>query len=273
MPLKRAGKGDAKAIDRLKRLGYAGVEERFTIAVAEKGIEGAAERWLKSKLAMPVEEMLKINADEVVVLKDHPMLAISREAETDLSRKLIEILHTFHQSNPLLPGIPKQELRSKLHYVPAETFQAVLDRAVAQQKVQVLKDVVAVSGRQVSLSSQEELLTSGVESALARSGLEFDGFEKIGTELKQSAEQTKRLIYLLVRQGKAVKVTDDYFLHPRVWNELKEKIRALKSTRKGFSVPDFKTIFGVSRKYAIPLLELLDREGITRRSGNERIIL
>ena len=80
-------------------------------------------------------------------------------------------------------------------------------------------------------------------------------------------------MYLLVRQGKAIKVTEDYFLHPRIWDELKQKIRALKSTRQNFSVADFKTRFGVSRKYAIPLLELLDREGVTRRSGNERIII
>ena len=273
MPLKRAGKGDLNASERLKRLEHAGLEERFAIAVSEKGLAGAGEPWLKTKLAIPVVEMLNIRTDAAVVLKEHPLLAISKEAEADLTRRLLETLHAFHESHPLLPGIPKQELRSKLRFVPTEIFQAALDRAVSQTKLQILKDVVAVSGRQVSLSSQEELLTSGVESALARSGLEFTGFEKIGEELKQRPEQTKKLMYLLVRQGKAIKVTEDYFLHPRIWDELKQKIRALKSTRQNFSVADFKTRFGVSRKYAIPLLELLDREGVTRRSGNERIII
>lgn len=70
-----------------------------------------------------------------------------------------------------------------------------------------------------------------------------------------------------------MKIDEDYFLHRKTWEELKQKIRALKATQKSFSVPDFKTLFGVTRKYAIPLLERLDREGVTRRSGNERIII
>jgi selenocysteine-specific elongation factor len=78
---------------------------------------------------------------------------------------------------------------------------------------------------------------------------------------------------LLIRQGKVVKVADDFFMHRRTLDEIKSKIRGLKAVQKTFSVADFKTQFGVTRKYAIPLLELLDREGITRRTGNERIII
>jgi selenocysteine-specific elongation factor len=91
--------------------------------------------------------------------------------------------------------------------------------------------------------------------------------------MKQPVEKTRGLLYLLVREQKAVKIADDYFLHKNAWEHLKEKIRSLKTTQKTFSVPDFKALFGITRKFAIPLLENLDREGITRRAGNERIIL
>ena len=91
--------------------------------------------------------------------------------------------------------------------------------------------------------------------------------------MNEPVEKTRNILYLLVREQKAIKIADDYFLHKLAWTELKEKMRELKNNRKTFSVPDFKALFGISRKFAIPLLESLDREGITRRSGNERIIL
>jgi selenocysteine-specific elongation factor len=68
-------------------------------------------------------------------------------------------------------------------------------------------------------------------------------------------------------------VADDFFMHRKTLDDIKIKIQELKAAQKTFSVADFKTRFGVTRKYAIPLLELLDREGVTRRMGNERIII
>jgi selenocysteine-specific elongation factor len=274
MPTKRVAKGDSTAFERLKKLEHASTEERCAIAVAEKGLTGADEVWLKAKLALPVSEILKLQTDEIVILNDQPLLAISKYHEGLLFQKIVDAVTSFHQSNPLLPGIPKEELLSKfLSFVPVETFLAILERGISVKKIQLVKGIVAVFGRKVSLSSEEEELASRTEDFLLRIGLEFPGFDKIAEELKQRPEETKKLIYLLVRQGKVIKIAEDYFLHPNNWDELKQRIRGLKSARKTFTVPDFKTFFGITRKYAIPLLEQLDREGVTRRSGNERIIL
>jgi selenocysteine-specific elongation factor len=180
----------------------------------------------------------------------------------------------FHEKNPLQFGIPKEELRSKfLKTVPVVVFAAILDRAVEQKELQILKDLVASFGRKVSLDESQEALASRIEEFLSRSGVGTPGLEDLARQMKEPVEKTRGILYLLVRQQKAVKIAEDYFLHTRTWQELKEKIRNLKSSRKTFSVPDFKALFGISRKFAIPLLENLDREGITRRTGNERIIL
>src|SRR3972149_2415779 len=155
-----------------------------------------------------------------------------------------EALTSFHRRNPLLPGLTKQELHTRfLAPVPAEVFEAILQRAISRMLLQIRKEVVSLHG-----------------------------FELLAKELHLSPEKAKQILYMLVRQGKAIKIAEDYFLHQRTWTELKEKIRALKPRQRTFSVTDFKALLGVSRKYAIPLLEHLDREGITRRSGNERII-
>jgi selenocysteine-specific elongation factor len=272
--LKRVSRNDAHAGERLAALERAKIEERFSIAVTQKGIRGADETYLKAKLAMHSQEILKINLPDMSILREHPLLVIKKEDQADLLKKMLAVLGDFHQSNPLLPGIPKQELHSRFFpKVPEETFFAIVDHAVQQGKLQAQKEFIVQPGRRVTLTNEQESAANHAEKFLAQAGLEFPGLDAFAKELKLDRESATKILYVLVRQGKVFKIAEDYFLHKSTWEDVKNKIRARKTTQRTFSVPDFKTVFGLSRKYAIPLLEQLDREGVTRRSGNERIIL
>jgi selenocysteine-specific elongation factor len=274
LPRKRIRPGNAAAFDLIRKLQEATIETRFEMAVASREIEGAGETFLRARLAVDRETLNSLRSDEVVILRQHPLLCISSRAETRIRKRMREVVSAFHEKNPLLPGIPKEELRTRfLAAVPPDVFSAILDRAVAAQELQIQKDAVAAAGRREGLNAADEQIASRVEQALRKAGLEFPGFEAVAKASGRTADETKKMIYVLVRQGRAIKLTDDYFLDRPLWDDLKSRIRALKGVQKTFSVPDFKERFGVSRKYAIPLLEQLDREGITRRSGNERIII
>jgi selenocysteine-specific elongation factor len=76
---------------------------------------------------------------------------------------------------------------------------------------------------------------------------------------------------LLFREGRLVRISEDLVFHSTATTALKETIASRKGQR--FSVTDFKTWTGISRKYAIPLLEWLDRERVTRRDGDSRLVL
>ncbi|MCI0412165.1 selenocysteine-specific translation elongation factor [bacterium] len=274
LPLRRVSAGDASAIERLRILEKGNPEDRLAIAVQMKSMSGADERYLKAKMGMPPQEFAQLHEESVVLLRKNPYLAINRKFELDLTRKMTDTVKSFHEKNPLQFGIPKEELRSRfLKTVPAEVFAAILDRAIDQKLFQIQKDLIAMFGRKVALDQQQESLASRIEEYLQRFGLGTPGLDELAKELKEPIEKTRSLLYLLVREQKAVKIADDYFLHKLAWEDLKQKIRNLKTTQKTFSVPDFKALFGITRKFAIPLLENLDREGITRRAGNERIIL
>ncbi len=273
-PLRRISAGDSKAIERLRALETGNPKDRLAIAVQMKGLAGAEEQYLKAKMGMPVDEILQMDEPSVTHLKNHPLLAVHHDFEKDLIRKMSAAVKTFHEKNPLQFGISKEELRSKFtKTVPSEVFFGILEGAIEQKELQIQKDLVAVYGRKVALDQHQEALALRIEEFLNRSGLDTPGLEDLSRQLKEPQEKTRGILYLLVREHKAVKIADDYFLHARAWDELKQKIRSLKASRKTFSVPDFKALFGISRKFAIPLLESLDREGVTRRSGNERIIL
>ena len=83
--------------------------------------------------------------------------------------------------------------------------------------------------------------------------------------------RTRSLLQLMLRDGRLVKIAADLIYH----REAITNLRQVLSSRKGqhFNVADFKDWTGVSRKYAIPLLEFLDRERLTRRDGDRRLIL
>jgi selenocysteine-specific elongation factor len=273
-PLKRRKSGDPQALKTLQSLDQASVSDRLAIAVGERGEKGATEAHLVAKTGLRPEEIRAAGLQDGIILRNAPLLVMSIEAEQKILSGLQSKVAAFHRQNPLLPGIPKEELRSKyFSHVPPEVFQFLLLRARDKNLLQFEKDVVSQTGRIVALTSQEMTLAGRVEEVLNAKGLEFPGFVEIGLQLKERPEKIKEMLYLLVRQGKVVKVSDDYFVKKAHWEKLKQRIAALKAQQRTFSVPDFKSKFGVTRKYAIPLLERLDQEGITRRSGNERIIL
>ncbi len=278
MPSGRIRRNDLQILHRLQELEHASLDRRFAIAVAQRELHGAGEAFLKSKLALAPAQLRSLRkedeGDEVVFLRSSPVLVISRKSELDMVRLMEDTVRLFHDQNPLLPGISKEELRTRLpREVLPDVFSSVLERACSSKRLQMEKESVSIFGRAVSLNQEQESVAALAEDFLLRTGLMSPGFDLIAREIQKDPGSAKKILYLLVRQGRLVKIADDYILHRRSWEELKERIRSLKSKKTTLSIPDFKTLFGISRKFAIPLLEQLDREGITRRSGNERIIL
>ena len=92
-------------------------------------------------------------------------------------------------------------------------------------------------------------------------------------ELKVDKARAQKIVTLLLRDKTLVKITDDLVFHGKALEILKDMIARYKTKSPKINVTQFKDLTGVSRKYAIPLLEYLDREHVTRRVGDERIIL
>lgn len=274
LPIKRINRGDRQAHERLQEFESGNNSERLRIILEQKGIHGADEKYLKARMALRPQNILELGSDAILILRQRPLLMMAASAAKSFLEKLRLTLQSFHQKNPLLPGFPKEELRSRLlPNISQELYQAMMEYAVSSGIVQVQKDAVALAGQKPSLSVEDEALANLVDEKIFETGIEFPGISGLAAAVQQRPETVTKITYLLVRQGKVIKVSDDFFVHRKKWEEIKSQIRALKSVQKTFSVADFKARFGVTRKYAIPLLELLDREGVTRRSGNERIIL
>lgn len=189
-----------------------------------------------------------------------------------LQAKLASIentLRAFHQNKPLAPGMPKEDLRAKeLPRAPAFLLDALLSRApsIAQDG-----DTVRLATHKVVLKEEEEKASETIEKLFLEAGL---AVPPVNEALKKSGLEPARartLLQMLLRQKKLVRIGDDLVFHRAALETLRSNLAPHKGER--LTVPQFKDLAGVSRKYAIPLLEYLDRERLTRREGDTRLVL
>jgi len=183
--------------------------------------------------------------------------------------KLVDAVRAFHAENPLSAGIAKQELRARLMpRVPPFLWDALLAAAAG---IAVEGETVRLRAHTVVLQEDEEQARAAIERAFATAGLAApamaEALAKSGVEIKRA----RTLLEILVRQKRLLRINQDLVFHATAIERLRQILAARRSQR--FGIAEFKEWTGISRKYAIPLLEYLDRERITRREGDQRLIL
>jgi selenocysteine-specific elongation factor len=180
----------------------------------------------------------------------------------------------FHRANPLLPGISKQDLLGKVKDSGAAVFGTALDDLVKARKVTVTGDVVQSAGRELVLTGDEAKAKALIEREFENAGLTVPGFAAILEKLPVDSKRAEKLLQILLREKVLVKVASDLIFHGSALIRLKEMLASYKKQRgEQLPITAFKELTGVSRKYAIPLLEHLDRERVTRRVGDLRVII
>ena len=191
---------------------------------------------------------------------------------TALLQSTLDIVAEFHTRNPLEPGISKERLRERLNSEPA-IFDHVLQMLTSQRKIEVAAEMVRLPGRGVMMKDEEAQSKKQIEAAFATAGLKVPALPEVLAGLKVDKNRAQKLVTLLLREKILVKISEDLVFHRTALDELRQQIVAQKAKSSKMDVALFKEMTGVSRKYAIPLLEYLDRERVTKRAGDTRVIL
>jgi selenocysteine-specific elongation factor len=183
--------------------------------------------------------------------------------------RLTRAVRDFHATNPLLPGIAKQDLRAR-ELAGAPPF--LIDALLAEAKDLVVEgEAVRTRSHRVTLKQDEEQARAAIERAFEQAGLAVPAVTEVLAKSGVEAARARTLLAILLRERRLARINDELVFHASAIGRLRELLAARKSQR--FNVAAFKEWTGVSRKYAIPLLEYLDREHVTRREGDERLVL
>ena len=132
-------------------------------------------------------------------------------------------------------------------------------------------DIVRLASHRVSLKSDESEATQKIEALFREAGLAVPSTTEVLSKSSVGPGRARPLLQILLKDRKLIKINEELVFHASAIDALRGILAKRMGTK--FSVADFKTWTGVSRKYAIPLLEFLDREHVTRREGDSRIVL
>jgi selenocysteine-specific elongation factor len=212
----------------------------------------------------------KLVSDRMVT-KHGDLLVSTQEFQSALAT-LSRLVAEFHKRDTLSSGLSKEELRDQARLSSA-VFSSALEHAIKQQKLAIAGDLVHLPGRGVVMKGDESESRNIIEQAFASAGLKVPALKDVLAGLKIDKARAQKIVTLLLREKTLVKISDDLVFHQSALADLRKAIATQKSRSPKIDVGTFKDLIGVSRKYAIPLLEYLDRERITRREGDQRTIL
>jgi selenocysteine-specific elongation factor len=253
-----SGNAEAMLKARIARRHHTGTS--MSGLVAETG-------WTREAIELQMARAVKMS--EVVRSGELFLHAPALEA---LKSSIVSTVAGFHKKNPLVGGISKEELRAHVDSTP-EVFEAVAAALVREKKLEVIGDLVRLPGHGVLMKDEEAESKKKIEDAFASAGLQVPALHEVLAGLKIDKVRAQKIVTLLLRDKVLIKISDELVFHRTALQELRRQLAAYKTKSPKIDVAKFKELTGVSRKYAIPLLEYLDREHVTKRVGDAREIL
>jgi selenocysteine-specific elongation factor len=229
--------------------------------------------WLEKEIREAVQKLA--TSERLKIVANDPLAVVARRAFEEVSAKISATMEKFHKDNPLLPGLAREDLRASLgRRMNAETFRAALEELAAKKKIELHGELVRRAGAEIALQPEEARAKEQIEKEFSSAGLAVPSVKEVLAKLSVESKRAEKLLKILLREKMLIRVTPELIFHRDALAQLRDQLLVHKRMKgERISVPAFKELTGITRKYAIPLLEYLDRERVTRRAGDERVIL
>jgi selenocysteine-specific elongation factor len=253
----------AAAVQRLRALDGADLRHRLALYAAESGAGLALSEAVARTGVLPAQLMAAAQSAGLVALRAKEPLLVPTARIDEAAAKLALQLAAFHHRNPLAPGLPRTSAE-----LPATLLDAVL---AASSDIVAAGELLRLESFRVHLQSDENEALRKIESLFRAGGLAAPGEAEALANCGLDEQRARPILQLLLKQGTLVRISPELIYHAAALERLKQLLEAHRG--QSFSVPEFKDWTGISRKYAIPLLEFLDRIRLTRRVGDRRVVL
>ena len=265
-----------KEVDWSLLLAFSGDETDMLAALCrKKGTSGLHEREIMEFCDLSEERLLhwgeKLEAEnKVKILSFSPLHLISRESFDHLGEKILAYLEQSHEKQPAQNGVLFEKVKMRFG-VSDRVLRLAVKTLEKAGKMRQAGQRLVLPSHEVALSPQEEKILQKLEEMCYRGEFKSVSLEEVRGQFRLSRERLEKLLSLLTERKKIIQGPEGLFIHSLWLDDIIGRVRALE--KKEMTVGEFKTLTGLSRKYAIPLLELLDQMGVTRRRGSVREIL
>lgn len=268
---------DKKYIESKRLKGLAGsIEDMLLVLLRIKGIKGLREKEMVDFIGfMPADLPHLLTELElkglIKILGWQPFLLISRESLNFLVEQILAFLKRYHQKHPEALGVPADKIRKRFH-LPRLVLSLALGQLKKEKKI-IIHDhgQVSLSFDEIPLTEEELKILAQLEEMCYRGEFRRVSFDELKKRFRLSHRALEKLLAHLVARKKIFQSANGFYLHSHWLEEIINRLR--QSGKRELTIAEFKAMTGLSRKYAIPLLELLDKMGVTRRKGSSREIL
>ena len=183
-----------------------------------------------------------------------------------------ETLAQFHRAMPLRPGMSREELRGRAGAADERVFGHLLSTLEGEGTVKAERDKVWLATHEVRLTPEQQKIVDRVEAEFLGAAAAPPSPEEAMARAGQPGDEEHELFQVLVEARKLVRVKESLFFHASALESIQDKLVAMLRERKEIGPADIKDLLGISRKYAIPLLEFFDGRRITTRVGERRVL-
>ncbi len=240
----------------------------------------------KGKLGLHQKEILSISSfsrkallhygleleeeGQVRILSFSPLWLLFKPSFDFICQKILAFIENYHRQHPKEEGLSISNLKRRFD-LPVQILSLAINRLVKEKKIRTKNRIVALFDFRPTLSLAEKRILQQLEEMCFQGKLRSFSWRELGRKFHLTPSQLNRLLSYLTENKKIVQSKDGFIVHSYWLDEIISRLR--QSGKRELSVADFKKLTGLSRKYAIPLLELLDELGITKRKGASRQII
>ncbi len=241
----------------------------------EAGVKASLLRFKVSAFGASWEKLLAELSREIVrVSGEDEEILVSRKAFEAFKREILEALSKFHERFPLKPGLTKEELRARVsNRASLRVFEAALAELVSEGQLVGEKEFLRLATHRPVLPEEAEALKGEIEGLFLRAGFTPPDPEEALSRFRDRPRLALDMFEVLVQEGILVRLSEKLYFHREVLERARKLAVDYLKKHGEMGVGDFRKLTGgASRKYLIPLLEYLDREKVTIRVGDKRIL-
>lgn len=211
-------------------------------------------------------------AKDVIAIKGDKMYYVSEPGMKALETRIVTAVNDYHAANPLENGISKETVKSKyLRRVDPKASGGLLAEMVNRGLIKMQGDIV-VGANQEPGGGEQEKMKNAFEEQFKTKQLAPPSVFELSEDFRLTPKEAQTIIAALKKDNKLYQIADGIMMHTEVLKNVEDRARELLAGGGRVTVSEFKDAIGTSRKYAVPLLEYLDRQKITKRDGDYRVL-
>jgi selenocysteine-specific elongation factor len=265
-------------LEDLTTLEQASIPQSIEFFIKKAGVKGMDLKAILGRTNLEptlISQTLEVlnHDNKILILDKANHRAIHKSIYNELQKNIIDILEEFHKKSPLKGGMSKEELKARLSSdLDSRFYSRLLEDLKKNGSIVVKQETCALAGHQVSLSLEDQRIYDQILETYKYSGIQPPNQGDVLERLKKQRNKGEKLIKLLLDEGKLVRLKGDLLFHIEALKSITQQVQEFLRNGKQMDIGDFKEMTGLSRKFAVALLEYLDAEGITIRVGDKRVL-